>query len=793
MQVLLEEHELLECIGTEAGDVEEFKEQQGDTAQVKQDKKNKLEKWLKKQRKCKSMLISRIHDSMLEYVQDKQTPKMVWDALKQVFERHSIASRMHLKRQMLSLRFDGGSLQEHFLRFDRLVRDYRGTGAAMEELDVVCHLLLTLGPSFSTVVTALETMPEQNLKMEFVKCRLLDEEIKQKGIDVEPCTSKSDQAAFWGTKQVKKKSFKCFGCKQEGHKLSDCPTKKKNEKQKPNPNAHVAEQNGVCFAGVTEPKCDEKVMLEWYIDSGCSDHLVNDRSLFDDLKRLKCPVEIAIAKDGESVLAEHAGTVKVLSRVGGSFVECTVKNVLYVPDLRCNLFSVMRVDEAGMRVIYEDGEVKIYSGTKLVATGARSGKLYRLDLFRSKCGANSSMLSCGRIPKNLELWHRRYGHLNARSLQKLLCGELVSGMKLPGSNQDKSVIVCEPCVIGKQTRKPFAVREERRSSRVLELIHSDVCGPVSPVGVHGEKYFVTFVDDWSHFTMVFLIQSKDEVFECFEQYEALVTSKFNHKICRLRCDNGGEYKSRNFESFCKKKGIRVEWTVPYTPEQNGVSERMNRTLVEKVRSMLEDCKADRRFWGQAIQTAAYLINRSPSNALESDVTPYQLWEGRKPDVSKLRAFGCSVFVHVPKELRKKLDGKSWKGMFVGYTHNGYRVWDPRFRKIVHVRDVDFIEAERFKVEAKRKAGSEAFFRPIFHEENDVVPDEPDEEESDDSDDTSDEFDSFSEEENQSEEQEHPSVNERPIRDRNAPGWHRDYEMNCSAYAFNATSLKSKSE
>lgn len=193
-------------------------------------------------------------------------------------------------------------------------------------------------------------------------------------------------------------------------------------------------------------------------------------------------------------------------------VECTVKNVLFVPESRCNLFSVVKVDEAGMRVTYEKGRVVIHRGSGVVAMGSRSGKLYRLDFYTDKRSASDSLMTCGLIPKRLELWHRRFGHLNARSLEKLIFGGMVSGLELTSAKMDKSV-VCEPCVAGKQTRKPFPERNEKRSSRVLELIHSDVCGPVTPVGVGGVNYFVTFIDDWSHFTMTFLMKNKSEVFE----------------------------------------------------------------------------------------------------------------------------------------------------------------------------------------------------------------------------------------------------------------------------------------
>lgn len=389
MTVLLEEHDLLDCIERELADIEEIREVQTDSADVKRQKETQRAKREKQERKCKSLLISRIHDAQLEYVQDKRSPKQVWDALKKVFERKSIASRMHIKRQMLNMRFDGKQLQEHFLRFDKLVREYRGTGAEMDDLDVICHLLLTLGPNYATVVTALETMPEQNLTMEFVKCRLLDEETKQKGADIDSYPEKNDTTAFAGAKTRSKllKKMRCFCCKKEGHKMANCPEKKKksiNQKNQLNSNANVAEsddRNGVSFVGVRGVLKPQK--MKWFIDSGASDHLVRDRELFIDLHSLENPIEIAVAKDGESIVAKQCGTVKVTSLVNGKSIDCTVNNVLYVPQLRCNLFSVVKVEKAGMRVVFESGKAMIYNGSELLAIGTRRDKLYELDFYPS--------------------------------------------------------------------------------------------------------------------------------------------------------------------------------------------------------------------------------------------------------------------------------------------------------------------------------------------------------------------------------------------------------------------------
>lgn len=798
MLSLLEEREFLECIEANVADVPALKDEEGDDAAKQLEKARLRERRTKRDRSCKNLIISRINDDQLEHVQDKTTPKDIWDALEHIFQRKSLARRMYLKKEILTLALGNTSLQQHFLTFDKLVRQYRATGADMDELDAICHLLLTLNasPKYAAVVTSLETQPEEQLSLEFVKCRLLDEETKQKSVQI--VIPKKEETAFVGAKAQQqkpkqKKKLRCYNCKEEGHKMSDCPQKKKKEVKA---SANMAEeQSAVCFAGLSRGESVPEQPVTWYIDSGCSDHLANDKSLFVELEPLKCPVEIAIAKNDECIVAKHSGKVKVISKVNNKDLLCTIENVLFVPELRCNLFSVMRVDDAGMRVTYAEGEVAIYRGSELVASGKRDGKLYRLNFVRARVGENKSMLTCGLVPKNVQLWHRRFGHLNAKSLDQLIRRDMVSGLKLNGGQNGKELVTCEACVLGKQTRKPFAVREGKRSSRVLELIHSDVCGPISPDGLDGAKYFVTFIDDWSHFVVVYLVEAKSEVFRYFKMYEAMATAKFGKKVCRLRCDNGGEYRSNEFEQFCQEKGIQVEWTAPYTPEMNGTSERFNRTLVEKSRAMLEDSRVDKKFWGQAIQTAAYLTNRSPSSALPPDVTPYEQWEGKKPDVSKLRAFGCPVYAHVPKELRKKLDPKAWKGIFLGYTRGGYRIYNPELQRIVHTRDVDFLELEKPEHKAKWNDADVALLpSPEVDEISIAADDEQEPEES--QVETDEEYESFQEESEGEPHEEEPNVENppepgpsggRPQRPRNPPDWHKDYQVEYAAFALNATS------
>ena len=364
MVSLLEEHELLECVRTNVGDLVELQEKPGEKPEEKTARMKLMDKRIKKDCHCRSQLVTRIGDGVLDYLEEGMSPKDIWDKLHSVYARKSIASRMRVQRQIVTMRYEGGKLQQHFLQFDKLIREYRAAGAQLEEVDVVCHLLISLGNAYSGAVTALETMSKDDLKLEFVKNRLLDEETK-KGVEL-PSSSQSD-AAFHGAKPPKK--LKCFGCNKEGHRVADCPEKKpkpEQSKKKKKSKANVAESGNrkdVCFMGKAHP---QKERMRWFVDSGATDHLVRDKELFSELQRLEKPIEIAVAKDGETIQAEHAGMVKVVSVVNGKQVNCMIKDALYVPKLRCNLFSVLRVEQAGMRVVFEAGKAKSFDGSEVV-------------------------------------------------------------------------------------------------------------------------------------------------------------------------------------------------------------------------------------------------------------------------------------------------------------------------------------------------------------------------------------------------------------------------------------------
>ena len=217
----------------------------------------------------------------------------------------------------------------------------------------------------------------------------------------------------------------------------------------------------------------------------------------------------------------------------------------------------------------------------------------------------------------------------------------------------KQIDFCETCVEAKHHRSHFPTSSIGRAKESLGLVHSDVCRKLNAKSLGGTEYFLTFIEDFSHYTWVYILKKKDKVFKYFQECKALVERSSGKKLSILRTDNGGEYVSTKFEDYLKSEGIHHERTVPKTPEQNGVAERMNRTLVETMRSMLIDAKLPHTFWAEAISTAVYLRSTSPTKVLE--VTPFEAWMKQKPGVEHLRVFGCDAYAHVAKDERKKLD------------------------------------------------------------------------------------------------------------------------------------------
>uniref|UniRef100_A0A8D8G2M5 Copia protein n=2 Tax=Culex pipiens TaxID=7175 RepID=A0A8D8G2M5_CULPI len=634
--------------------------------------------------------------------------------------------------------------------------------------------------------------------------KYLDVEAKRKSMLQE---ADSEGAAFAGRTRAK---LRCYSCGEVGHKKVHCPKNKDHHKsasrfqpKKSAPKANVSK--AVTFVA-TEGNDDAiaastVTSSKWYLDSGASEHMCNDRSLFDSLEKLDKPVTVQTAKSGVTLSVFHCGSVVAFAAVDGASVRINIEKVLFIPDLSVNLLSLRKMGESGLKVVFYNGTVIVENAGQTVAVGKQSGKLYCMD-FDLKPQRSDRAMVTGQVEQQVGLWHLRYGHLGNDNLLKLAKKNLVSGMQIDDAGHER--LLCEACISGKLTRLPFPARKQKHSGRPLEIVHSDVCGPIDPVAWDGNRYFVTFTDDYTHLSVVYLLRSKSEVLERLREYEAMATAHFGTKMSRLRCDNGGEYTGEQVRRFCKQRGIRLEFTVPYTPEQNGVSERLNRTVIEKVRAMMEAKSVPKFLWGEAVITTVYLLNRSPSVAVAGDVTPFEAWSSRKPDVSHLRVFGSECYIHVPKQLRKKLDVKSEKVLFVGYASNGYRVWNGE--KVIVARDAIFNETGmrpctvtncKRSVTITESVSGETQL-PQKPEENDTgsreeQPQQPAVPEGGEEENDSEYFtegsdaDDAAKEENseQNKEESAPTDKSKSGRPIIPPSWHKDFDMDISSYALSA--------
>ena len=578
---------------------------------------------------------------------------------------------------------DSGSMREYIKKMTETFGELAVVAEPISDEDKVVYLLAGQPESYDVLVTALESGSDTVPALESVTEHLLrgEQKLKDRG-------EADDSKKLLMAKA--KKPFTCHYCKKPRHFKKDCrkfAQAQSNGRHK-NParqskQEHESSQDAMLIGNALVASSRN----DWIVDSGATSHMCNNRSMFVQLNELG-PSEKVTLGDGSSLDVAGKGTVDMdMLLRDGSRRGCALKKVLYVPELAYNLVSVSRAAEAGKSVNFHDlGCEFLNEADETVALSVRQGSLYYLK-FAMK---SHEGVYVAQAENKERLWHRRFGHLNEQSMQKLVRKGLVNQLDY---NTSGEIGICEACIGGKQCKNSFKP-SETVTSMPLELVHSDVCGKMGQKSLGGAEYFLTLLDDKTHYTWVYPLKTKDQVFEHFKWWQAEVENFTGQRVKTLRTDNGGEFTSKSFQAHLKACGIRHELTVPKTPEQNGVAERLNRTLVETTRAMLLDAKLPHDFWAEAISTTAYLRTRSPTSAVEG-TTPHEAWYGKKPRVEHLRVFGCAAYVHVQKDERRKLDPKTEKCVLLGYgsVQKGYRVYDHLTQKVFYSRNVKFNEKE----------------------------------------------------------------------------------------------------
>ncbi|KAG9450482.1 hypothetical protein H6P81_010447 [Aristolochia fimbriata] len=559
----------------------------------------------------------------------------------------SLSNKLYLKNQLYSARMaEGANLLDYINKFNNIVTRLLSIEVNLEEDDKVLIFLNSLPPSFEHLVVTI-LYGKETLDMDEVTSTLLSNELRKS-----PNLNSNGEGLF--AKQASKDRGRS---KEWGHDYRDKSRSKSKGKGKIwchfcKQEGHIKRQclkcleslkkkgNDVDQASVASDLEERGDVLS--ISSGM-DSYSNSWILDSGCSYHMCPhrswFSTFVDYNGGKVLMGNNAVCKTIGmgtikiKMFDGIVR-TLADVRYVPKLKKNLISLGALDSNGCSFSPTGRIMKVKKGSMVVMKGEKKMEnLYHL--IGNTITGGAAVTSCDDKDDATVLWHRRLNF-------------------------------CKFCVLGKQHRVSFKL-SSHKSKGILEYVHADVWGPVSVVSMGGAKYFVSFIDD------------------------------FSMKVKCVRTDNGGEFTGGVFKDFCKNEGIVRYFTTPGTPQQNGVAERMNKTLLERARCMRLLEELPKVFRAEAVNTTCYIINRSPSTAIELK-TLEEVWTGMPVDYSNLRIFGCAAYVHVQDNHRSKLDPKSKYFIFLGYQKGvkGYRLWDPLLKKFEISRDIVFDEASLLK-------------------------------------------------------------------------------------------------
>lgn len=623
-------------------------------------------------RKAKARITLNVDSAIYVHIQNAQTAADMWKMLQVLYEDKGLTRKIGLLRKLITTQLENcESMTDYVGEIIGTANKLNGIGFTINDEWLGCIMLAGLTSDFKPMIMGLESSGAK-ITADLIKTKLMDTVYKKPSENA--LLGKSNQKYQEGKKR-NNDNFKCFNCGRRGHKANMCRNKSNPSTSKQNPKMHKETKNAFTAVYLTKQQHEDK--SEWYIDSGASQHMTPFENWLDESKETSIN-EIITAND-KRLSVSRAGKVTIALNNR----EVDIKNVLCVPQLTTNLLSVSQMVKNGNRVQFDsNGCTVLDSNNKTIINVQPVDGVYKIHAQNVKCLLTSNTTNSAMT------WHRRLGHINYNDLCKMRDG-IVDGIKFTDGGEE--IRSCQICMEGKQTRLPFG-HSENRAENVLDLIHSDLAGPMETLSIGGARYFLSFIDDHSRKMFIYFLKSKSEVLSKFREFKAYVEVQTERKIKAIRTDNGSEYCNNEFEYFLRKSGIHHQKSNTYTPQQNGIAERANRTLVERAKCMIFDAKLDKSYWAEAVNMATYVVNRSVNSMLKTQ-TPEEIWTGKKVDLKNLRIFGSPIMVHIPKEKRTKWDRKSQRMLFVGYSDDtkGYRCIEPITKKFQISRDVKFIE------------------------------------------------------------------------------------------------------
>ena len=704
-------------------------------------KDDDFKEWSRDDQRAQGIIILSVSVTMLTVLGDAElTAKQMWDKLAKHCRRQDMWRLVDLLRQLTNTRLlDAAGAEQHLATMSDIRTQFVNYGKAIPDWIAALLLLLSVptddprwevflsshtAAATAAAATSSDTAVEQAVSWDSVAAAIMAEASKQSQQDAERARKQQADSAMAAAYAARTQANKlpdgqgdskqpryCTHCNKKGHVVENCWKLHPDQR----PPQRVADETGtkhiklvtVSTSGATALTCNSDPLLAtersagvWYVDSGASYSITGDKTWFTELH--DCPPCTVTAANNGVLACTQRGTVVLHVQYG----VMTVKDVLFVPTLTVNLLSVS--------ALLKSGYSPHFTATHCAIINKRGGLLSEVKsledvypLLASRQAANAHSVVVYSAKKTLD-WatvHARLGHLNPQAIQLMHDKRMAHGVTMPTEGSPDDLKQCVGCAVGKAHRLPFPAQASNRAARPLELIHSDICGPIEVIHVRPDGklveikwYILTFVDDYSRLLWIAITSDKSSktVMKQFSHYKAWAERYTGFAIKAIRTDGGTEYVNADFKTFLQILGIDRQVTAAYTPQQNGVAERANRTILEAARAMLHAADLPQSFWSYAVHAAVYLRNRSPTRAL-NNITPHEAWRGEKPDLSHLRVFGCRAFMYLHKRQRgntSKFAARSMPGIFVGYSTEAkaWLVWDPIGKKVHTSRDVKFIES-----------------------------------------------------------------------------------------------------
>ena len=564
----------------------------------------------------------------------------------------------------------GTDIQENYKRFKEYKMMYQGTGGVRSNIVYGLNFMQNAPECYRSTVNPWIAMGTCTLIQVYSGLRNIEASFEKSVRGQEFAKAKTTalfakEKAFY-VQDDRKPKFKgkeqreCFYCKKKGHLKKDC-FKWKRDNDQSNGREHI----GYAFSANDCGSLGTNVIA--ILDSGATSHIVNGGDLSNIRSANNKQVSVA---NGEILLVKCVADAIISEGY-------KVSDALVIPEMKYNLLSVSALTKKGFQVKFHGGTAIIAKGNKMIIEAKEENGLY---VIKSQFDEKENCLA------SIETWHNRLGHCNKAQVKELV--KHADGMVI-GIDSDEN---CETCNEGKIKHRRTSKTKTKTVRQCGDLFHTDGLGPITPIGKDGSRHVYSYIDHKSGYTVSRPVKEKSEQHKNMVEIRNWVKNSSGRRIKQFRCDNGGEYISTESKDWALEKGIELQFTTRYRPQENGVAERWNATLMDMVRCLLIQSGISKIWWSELVLTATYIRNRCIKTS--EGKTPFELWHGSKPDISNLRIIGCKVIYHIPRQLRGKLDNKGNVGILLGYDESNsqaYKVIDFATRNLIRTSDCTFME------------------------------------------------------------------------------------------------------